>query len=95
MRKILNYLFAVFVLIIGIILAIYNSNSVEINLVVFQAQLPLALLIIITLIIGALLGIVTSFSLMYKSRREVQKLKKQYQLNQKEINNLRTIPFKD
>jgi putative membrane protein len=95
MKKILSYSIAVIVLIVGTIFAIYNSNVVTLNLVLFSMDMPLAFLLILTLILGAGLGIFASMGMMYRNRRELHKLRKQAKLNKTEINNLRTIPFKD
>lgn len=95
MKKILSYISAISILILGTIFSIYNADDVVINLVIFKQELPLAFLLILTLILGAILGVLTTISMMYRTRRELSKLKKQAELNKKEINNLRTIPFKD
>lgn len=95
MKKILGYISAISILILGTIFSIYNSDDVLINLVIFKQELPLAFLLILTLIIGAILGVFTTTSMMYRTRRELNKLKKQAKLNKTEINNLRRIPFKD
>lgn len=95
MKKIISYAIAIVVLILGTVFAIYNSNVVTLNLVLFTTDMPLAFLIILTLIIGSGLGILASMGMMYRNRRELNKLRKQAKLNKTEINNLRTIPFKD
>lgn len=95
MKKIVSYTIAVIVLIVGTVFAIYNSSVVTLNLVLFSLDMPLAFLIILTLILGAGLGILASMGMMYRDKRELHKLKKQAKLNKTEINNLRTIPFKD
>lgn len=95
MKKIISYLVAIVVLIFGTVFAIYNSSVVTLNLVLFSTDMPLAFLLILTLILGAGLGILASMGMMYRNRRELNKLKKQAKLNKTEINNLRTIPFKD
>lgn len=95
MKKIISYSVAIIVLIFGTVFAIYNSSVVTLNLVLFSADMPLAFLVILTLILGAGLGILASMGMMYRNRRELHKLRKQAKLNKTEINNLRTIPFKD
>ena len=95
MKKLLSYFSAIFILILGTVFSIYNSDDVVINLVIFKQELPLAFLLILTLIIGAVFGVLTTMALVYRTRRELHKLKKQAKLNKAEINNLRTIPFKD
>lgn len=95
MKKIISYLVAIVVLIFGTVFAIYNSSVVTLNLVLFSTDMPLAFLLILTLILGAGLGILASMGMMYRNRRELHKLRKQAKLNKTEINNLRTIPFKD
>jgi cyanate lyase len=47
------------------------------------------------MMVGAVLGVIASTSVIVNSRREVHKLRKSMDLAEKEINNLRAIPLRD
>jgi len=62
-------------------------------LVVVDVNLSLA--IIIALILGAVLGVFTSLIWLISAKREIQRLKKQSVISDKELNNLRAMPIRD
>jgi putative membrane protein len=53
------------------------------------------LVIVLTLCIGALLGVLASLPMILKLKHENTRLVRQVKMTEKEINNLRVIPVKD
>ena len=95
MKRIL-YLFIFFVLlVIGITFAVLNAEPVGLNYYFGSKEIELSIILVITLIIGAILGILASANLFLSHRREIIRLKKAMDLAEKEINNLRSIPIRD
>lgn len=93
--KFLSTLFSVLIITLGVTFAVLNSKSVSINYFIGQKTLPLALLIIIILFFGTLLGFFAGLLLYFKSKRENRRIKRKMNLLKKEISNLRVIPLKD
>ena len=83
------------IIIFGIVFAVLNSESVQLNYYLGSVELPLSLVIVVAMIVGALLGILASLNLIIVSRRNASKLKRSVEVAEKEIVNLRNIPIKD
>jgi putative membrane protein len=79
----------------GILFAVLNSQTVQLNYYFGSKEIALSLLMIVVIILGTLLGILVSAGHLLKARHDISRLKKNIQLAEKEVTNLRTIPIKD
>jgi putative membrane protein len=84
-----------FVIIFGIVFAVLNAESVQLNYYLGSIELPLSLVLVLAMIVGAILGIFASLSFVIGTRRNASKLKRSVAVAEKEILNLRNIPIKD
>ena len=82
-------------LIIGILFAVLNAEPVTLHYYFGDKQLPLSLVIISSIIVGALLGIVASAVIILQLKRDNARLRKLSATSEKELKNLRTMPIKD
>jgi putative membrane protein len=90
------YLFLFLVLVIfGIVFAVLNAEPVQLNYYFGSKDVALSLILVLAMIVGALLGVLASASMIISNRREVVKLRKAVQLAEKEVANLRAIPLRD
>lgn len=90
------YLFLFLVLVIfGIVFAVLNAEPIRLNYYFGSKEVALSLVLVLAMIVGALLGIIASTSMIISNRREVVKLRKAVQLAEKEVANLRAIPIRD
>lgn len=83
------------VIIIGVAFSVLNAENIQLNYYLGSVELPLSLVLVVAMIIGAILGILASLSLIIGSRRSTNKLKRSVEVAEKEIVNLRNIPIKD
>ena len=95
MIRLAYIIFSLILLIIGILFAVLNAEPVTLHYYFGDKQLPLSLVLISAIIIGAILGVVASAGIIIKLKRENSKLKKLTELSEKELTNLRTLPIKD
>jgi len=95
MMRIIYISLALIVVILGVAFSVLNAESIQLNYYLGSIELPLSLVIVIAMIIGAALGILASMSLIIGSRRNTHKLKRAVEVAEKEIVNLRNIPIKD
>lgn len=95
MSKLIYTVLALIVILFGVIFAVLNAQSVQLNYYFGVQQLPLSLTIVLSMLIGAILGVLASIKLILHSRREVSRLRKASQVAEKEIANLRAIPIKN
>lgn len=95
MSKILYAIVIALIALLGVIFAILNSEAVQINYYFGSKEAPLSLTIILSMLLGAILGLFASLGLILKSKREVSKYKRVADVAEKEIANLRAIPIKN
>jgi len=93
-RIVYSFIFLVLV-IFGIVFAVLNAEPVKLNYYFGSEEVPLSLIIVFAMIVGAILGVVASASMIFSNRREVMKLRKSVELAEKEVANLRAIPIRD
>jgi len=90
------YLFIFLILVIfGIVFAILNAEPVKLNYYFGSKEVALSLILVLSMIVGAILGIIASASMIISNRREVMKLRKSAEVAEKEVANLRAIPIRD
>jgi len=95
MRRIIAIVIFIIVLIAAASFAAVNNAPVTVNYYLGTFSLPLSILMVLTLITGAVLGV---FSLMFgtlRLRYENRRLTKKLAVSEQEINSLRILPIKD
>lgn len=95
MKRLLAIISVVTIGFIGLAFAVLNAGTVELNYYLGTLSMPLALLLVIVLLIGALLGGAASVGFVLHQRRENRRLGKKLSLIETELKNLREIPIKD
>ncbi|MEJ2058861.1 MAG: lipopolysaccharide assembly protein LapA domain-containing protein [Gammaproteobacteria bacterium] len=95
MRKLILFVILLLIVGLGVVFTVFNYQPARLDLYFVQFSLPLATLLALALLIGALLGMVTAMLLAVRKQREVRNLEKRLKLAEQELNNLRTSPLKD
>jgi len=95
MSKLIYTVLVLLIVLIGVIFAVLNAESVQFNYYFGSQQLPLSLAIVLSMLVGAILGVLASMKLILRSRREIARLRKTSEMAEKEIANLRAIPIKN
>lgn len=93
-RVISLILIAIFVL-LGLAFAVVNAKPVELNYFLAVREVPLAMVLVLSLVLGAIMGFVFSLGMVIRLKRETLRLRRQLQVADKEVVNLRTMPIKD
>lgn len=91
----IRYILVLIIILLGISFAALNAESVVVNYYVGSRTLPLSLLLMMILGLGALLGLLTCLGNLVRLKAKNIKLARHVKLLETEINNLRTIPLKD
>jgi len=89
------YIFWFIVIILGVLFATLNSNSIAINFYIKSFNVYLPLLLLIDLAIGALLGMLAVLPALIRVKAGNRKLKQRAKQIEQEVQNLRNIPIKD
>ncbi|MDX1594453.1 MAG: LapA family protein [Gammaproteobacteria bacterium] len=75
--------------------AALNSDPVPIDYYVGRIDVPLALLLVVSLGAGALLGSLVGLGRVFRVKREMAALRRQTRATEEEVRNLRALPLKD
>jgi putative membrane protein len=91
----LRWLVVIILVVVGSAFAYLNSDGVSLNYYFGSQEMPLSLLLIITLIFGAILGMLSATGIILKLKRENASLRRKTKLVSEEVENLRAIPLKE
>ena len=86
------YAIGVFLVILfGVIFALLNAESVQLKYYFSTKEMPLSLAIILSMFVGAILGVLASIGLILKAKQELARVKKSAEIVEKELVSLRSI----
>jgi lipopolysaccharide assembly protein A len=95
MSRIAKLILALVILVSGLAFHLKNNELIALNYYVGSIELPVSLIVVLVLCIGALLGVLASLPIIIKLKQQKSKLERQIKNSEKEINNLRVMPVKD
>ena len=94
----MRYLIALFwliVIILAIIFVAMNSHTIKLNYYVGERNVYLPLLLFVSLVVGAVLGVCAMVPIWLRAKSEKRKIKGRLRDAEQELKNLRNIPIKD
>lgn len=92
---IIKFFVILLVVVLGASLATLNADVVRFNYYFGTIELPLSLILVASLGVGALFGMLSGITLSLDQRRENARLRRKIQVAEQEISNLRTLPIQD
>ena len=95
MMKIINLIFLIVLVLVGLSFSVLNSDPVLLNYYFGSSQLTLATTVAIALAIGALLGLLGGLTKVLKLQRENAKLKRSVKSAERDLHQLQAIPAKE
>jgi putative membrane protein len=93
--RFIKLLFFLFLVLLGSAFAVMNTENTHIDYYFGELDLPLPLLLIATLGVGALLGVLASLGSYLRLKHQNTELRRKINLAEEEVKNLRAIPIKD
>ena len=93
--KIITYIVVLCIMLLGITFAMLNAELVNINYYFGIRHLPLSLLLLLAVVIGAIFGVVATLFKLLRSKSKIRRLAKKLRLAQKEVASLRAAPIHD
>lgn len=94
----MRFLYVVFLILVvgfGVTFAVENAQTVQFNYYVGEIEIRLALLLAVAVLVGAVLGVIASWSIVLRLKKQLRGLRRSEAVAQQELRNLRTIPIKD
>ena len=95
MLKILYAAASLLLFLIALSFMAINSGDVAIDYYFGRLDLPLSLLLVITLAVGAACGLLAGLGYALRQKREIGRLRRAQRLAEEELKNLRALPLKD
>lgn len=95
MKRIISLVFFLVVLICGLFFGLLNADPVRVDYYFGTRELPLALVLVITLLAGAVCGVLAALGVIFRKNREIARLRKEIKIAGKELSNLRALPYQD
>lgn len=95
MSRIIGYVILLLILLLVLFFTLLNADVVNIHYHFGELQQPLSVVILVSLLLGAVLGIAASLGIIIRHRRELSRLKRQIKNTETEVANLRNMPIKD
>jgi putative membrane protein len=95
MIRFLYIVFLILVIAFGVTFAVENAEHVQFNYYTGTIEIRLALLLAYAILLGAILGVVASWFIVIRLKRELRGLKRSEAVAKQELRNLRAVPIKD
>ncbi len=93
--RFLKLLFFLLLMMLGVVFAVMNAGSIHLNYYFGVRDLPLPLVLLAALGVGALLGVLAAMGGVLRLKKENMDLRRNARLASEEVNNLRAIPIKE
>jgi lipopolysaccharide assembly protein A len=93
--RMINFIILVVAILLGVTFACLNAQQVSIYYYMGKTDLPLSLLLVLTFVIGAFIGLSVGLMMFLRQKGENYRLKSRIRIAEKEVANLRTIPLKN
>tara|TARA_B100001057_G_scaffold159606_1_gene160268 strand:- start:1893 stop:2189 length:297 start_codon:yes stop_codon:yes gene_type:complete len=95
MGKLFFLILTTSLIIIFVILATYNIQSITVNLYVENIEIPLSILILYSFIAGIITSIIYLVAIVLSYKKRTREMKIALENNQEELDNLRRNPLRD
>lgn len=95
MARLFRLAFYSLVALLALLFALLNSQSTRFNYYFGQADVPLSLMLVMAIALGALLGVFAGLSLVIKAKRQARIERKNAEIAERELAKLRALPLKE
>jgi putative membrane protein len=93
--KLIKLLVFLLLIVLGAAFAVLNSQIITLDFYFSVIDLPVSVVIVAFMSIGALLGVIASSGIMLRLKHENRVLKRKARMVNEEVRNLRTMPIRD
>ena len=95
MRKLIGIIILIIAIVVGAAFTSINTDLVTLNYYFSSITISTSLLVLISLVIGVLLGALAVWFTTLRLRYDNRRLNKQAKLAEQEIDSLRVLPLRD
>ena len=94
MLRWITFISLLLVFVLALLLAYANGGIVQLDYLVGSEEVHLSSALLGAAVVGWLLGLVSGFTVVFRLRRQVRRLKRAISEAETEIRNLRSVPFR-
>lgn len=92
MRRLVDLIAIIIIVILGLSFAMLNTVVVQLNYYFGTSSVPLSLLLVTMLLVGAVLGALSTFGILLRQRAEIARLRRRTKVGQKAITEQNKLP---
>ncbi|MDX9741459.1 MAG: LapA family protein [Gammaproteobacteria bacterium] len=92
MKRIFGLIVTLLVLVFGLFFGLLNADPVTVNYYFGTSILPLSLVLVFTLLFGAVCGVLAALGHIFRLRRELHRLRREQRHADEELSRLRPLP---
>jgi putative membrane protein len=92
--RLFGYLLLVILIVFGLSFAVLNAEPVSLNYYFGSSDVPLSMIVVLSLAAGALIGLLVSMGTILRLRQQRAKLRKQLQRAERAADQLSVLPAK-
>jgi putative membrane protein len=92
--RLFGYLLLVILIVLGLSFAVLNAEPVSLNYYFGSSDVPLSMIVVLSLAAGALIGLLVSMGTILRLRQQRAKLRKQLQRAERAADQLSVLPAK-
>jgi uncharacterized integral membrane protein len=95
MGKLFFLIFTTILIIISVVISTHNTSTVNIDIYLYNYEIPLSILILYSFVIGIITTLIYLVSIIISYKKRNREMKNALQNNQEELDNLRRNPLRD
>lgn len=95
MGRLFGFLFLVALVVIGLSFAVLNSQPVSLNYYFGYRDIPLSMIVVLSLAAGAVIGALVSLGMILKLRAQLAQVRRKLRHAAKDADQLRVLPVKE
>ena len=95
MVRLLGFLLLLVLVVLGLSFAVLNSEPVALNYYFGYRDIPLSMIVVLSLVAGALIGVLVSLGMILRLKRQAAGLRRKLRAAEKDADQLRILPAKE
>lgn len=95
MVRLLGFLFLIVLVALGLSFAVLNADPVTLNYYFGFLEVPLSMIVVVSLVAGALIGVLVSMGSLLRLRQTSARLKRQLHAAQRDADRVTILPARD
>lgn len=95
MKRLLSLITLFLLIALALGFTVLNAGPVDLDFYLGRFSVPLALVVVLAVLVGAVLGMLVSMGVVLRQRRQAKRLQRQLDTAETEVRNLRQIPLRD